>query len=268
MTGRTDELAGQRDRERILSTLWEALEPHPQVHAMWLEGADALGTVDAHSDIDVWLSVEDGYEDAVLARVREALRAVAPLGVEHETPHPHLLLRQVFFHLEGTSKFLLLDLCLQSRSRDVAFQKGVDAVRVVFDKTNVVRYEKRDEAAEERRLRERAEALAKEFVVRQVWVEKNLRRGLFLEALGAYHAYSLRPLVELLRIIYAPHKRDFGFKDVDRDLPRDVVETLEPLHKVASLDELAARHQQVCSRFEALSEVLRLRNAPSSQEKT
>ena len=127
------------DREDILQALRAALELHPHVHAMWLEGADARGAVDVYSDLDMWLSVEDGHEDAVLRRVREALRAVAPLDVEHETPHPRPLLRQIFFHLRDTSTFLLLDLCLQSRSRDVAFRKGVDAVRVVFDKANVIR---------------------------------------------------------------------------------------------------------------------------------
>ena len=102
------------------------------------------------------------------------------------------------------------------------------------------------------------EALSKEFSLRQVWVEKNLRRGLFLEALAAYHVYSLGPLVELLRVIHAPHKVDFGLKDVEQDLPRGVVTELEHLHKVTSLGELAARHRELCGRFADLVKAARL----------
>ena len=218
---------------------------------MWLEGADALRTVDAYSDIDLWLSVADGQKDAVLDLVRTVLQRIAPLELEHETPHPHPLLRQVFFRLEGASPFLLLDLCVQARSRSGAFREGVDAVKVLFDKGNVIRFQPWDEAEEA--LQERAEALIKAFPVRQVWVEKNIRRGLFLEALGAYHAYSLEPLTELLRLVHAPRKSDFGLKDVDKDLPRDVVEELERFYRISSLDELAERHREVCERFRHLS---------------
>ena len=242
------------DRERILEPLRTALEPHPHVVAMWLEGADALRTVDAYSDIDLWLSVADGEEDAVLDLVRTVLQKVAPLELEHETPHPHPLLRQVFFHLEGTSPFLLLDLCVQARSRSGTFREGVDAVEVLFDKGNVIRFQARDEAEEA--LQERAEALIKAFPVRQVWVGKNIRRGLFLEALGAYHVYSLEPLTDLLRLVHTPRKSDFGLKDVYSDLPQDVVEELEHFYQVGSLEALAERHREVCVRFDSLSKIL------------
>ena len=221
---------------------------------MWLEGADALCTVDAYSDIDLWLSVADGEEDAVLDLVRTVLKRVAPLELEHETPHPHPLLRQVFFHLEGTSPFLLLDLCVQARSRSGTFREGIDAVEILFDKGNVIRFQVWDEAEEA--LQERAEALIKAFPVRQAWVEKNIRRGLFLEALGAYHVYSLEPLIELLRLVHAPRKSGFGLKDVDKDLPRDVVEELERCYRIDSLEALAERHREVCERFKHFSNVL------------
>ena len=197
----------------------------------------------------------------MLDLVRTTLQSVAPLELEHETPHSHPLLRQVFFRLEGASPFLLLDLCVQARSRSGAFREGVDAAKVLFDKENVVRFRAWDEAEEA--LRGRLEALKKEFEVRQVWVEKNIRRGLFLEALGAYHVYSLEPLTDLLRIIHAPRKSGFGLKDVYSDLPQDVVEALERFYQVSSLDELAERHREVCERFGNSSEsVLRSSSIP------
>ena len=87
---------------------------------------------------------------------------------------------------------------------------------------------------------------------------KRTSRGLFLEALAAYHAYSLGPLVELLRVVHAPHKIDFGLKDVEQDLPRGVVTELEHFHKTTLLEELAARHRELRERFAGLLKATRL----------
>ena len=38
-------------RDNITNKLREALEPLPFIYAFWLEGADAIGTVDEYSDI-------------------------------------------------------------------------------------------------------------------------------------------------------------------------------------------------------------------------
>ena len=60
-------------RQEILVFLREKLEPHLHVYALWLEGADARGTVDEFSDLDVWLDVEDGQEEIVLKQLEKYL---------------------------------------------------------------------------------------------------------------------------------------------------------------------------------------------------
>ena len=46
-------------RSAILTTLRQALEPLPYVHAMWEGGAAAFGRVDEWSDIDLQVDADD-----------------------------------------------------------------------------------------------------------------------------------------------------------------------------------------------------------------
>jgi hypothetical protein len=77
--------------------------------------------------------------------------------------------------------------------------------------------------------------------VYSTWVRKEIARGRFLEALGAYHGHVLGPLVEALRLLYAPTKADFGLKDISRDLSPEVVARLERLYRTRSVEEIEKR---------------------------
>ena len=65
-------------RNAIVQTLRETCSHHPSIHAAWLEGAGALNRVDACSDIDFWLDVEDGFEDDAIATVKTSLQILHP----------------------------------------------------------------------------------------------------------------------------------------------------------------------------------------------
>ena len=84
----------------------------------------------------------------------------------------------------------------------------------------------------------RVEQLRREFELRQIWVEKEVARGHFLEALHSLHIYVLEPLVELLRLHYVPRKGDYHLKDIAHDLPEGMVKTLEDLYRVTSLEDI------------------------------
>jgi hypothetical protein len=57
-------------------------------------------------------------------------------------------------------------------------------------------------------------------------VVKQVRRGKFVEAFGYYERYVLQPLVEALRLAYAPRRSDYYVKDIYRDLPAEVTAEL------------------------------------------
>ena len=70
---------------------------------------------------------------------------------------------------------------------------------------------------------------------------KELNRRNDIEALAFYHAFTLRPLVEALRIKHSPTRHNFHTRYVYYDLPPEVVRKLEPLFFVANADELGAK---------------------------
>ena len=64
------------------------MQGQPFIRAAWLEGSDADGRADGFSDVDLWLDVAPGHEEAVLERVREVVASFGPLTVDDEPIHP------------------------------------------------------------------------------------------------------------------------------------------------------------------------------------
>ncbi|HAZ28220.1 MAG TPA: hypothetical protein DCY48_00360 [Candidatus Magasanikbacteria bacterium] len=239
------------DRNQIINKLEDELKNNSFVFAFWLEGADAHGTVDEYSDIDVWLDVQDGHEGMVIEQVRSVLSQIAQLDFEHEVEHPHPKIRQMFFHLTGTSGFLIIDVCVQSHSREFWYTKGYadEKVKILFDKENVIQFRDLNKTEFQSLQNKKVEELKKTFVFFQAWVMKGVNRGHFLEALSSYHSFILEPLVELLRIQHQPTKREFGLKHVERDIPKDVLLILEDLYKVNSTEEISTKAQKANELF-------------------
>ncbi|GJM43183.1 MAG: hypothetical protein DHS20C21_00250 [Gemmatimonadota bacterium] len=76
----------------------------------------------------------------------------------------------------------------------------------------------------------------------QNFVRKAILRGHEVEALAAYRGYTLKPLVELLRMRYRPARWDFGMRHLERDLPGPVHDELRELMFVGESVDLAPRH--------------------------
>ena len=171
------------------------------------------------------------------------LSEIAPLDFEHEVNHPHPHIRQVFFHLSRTSEFLIIDVCVQSNNRgaQLTTEHKDEVVKVLFDKKNVVQYSGLDQEKFRKSVQERVVELKKTLLFFQAWVKKGTERKNFLEALGYYHSFVLRPLVEILRIKYEPTKRVFYLKHIKRDLPEEAILQLEDFYKVNSVEEITKK---------------------------
>ena len=92
------------DRTEIITKLRDALKPLPYVYAFWLEGADAIGTVDEYSDIDFWVDFEDEYEEQAYEAVENALSEFAEIDYKYVMRHDHPKIRQRIYHISGTSE--------------------------------------------------------------------------------------------------------------------------------------------------------------------
>ena len=67
---------------------------------------------------------------------------------------------------------------------------------------------------------------------------EEINRGNHLEAFGFYLGFTIQPLVEMLRIVYAPHHSTFGTRYIQYDLPSPIVQQLTPFYFMANAEAL------------------------------
>jgi hypothetical protein len=235
-------------RETILTALRAALEPLDYVHAMWEGGAAAFDRVDAWSDVDLMVDADDERAGDVLAATERTLVGLSPIRLKHELPQPtwhgHA---QTFYQLRDTSAFLTIDFVVLKHSSPRKFLEPEihGRARVHFDKAGLVRsVAPVDAEALARQLRDRLETLRVTFELFQPLVIKELNRRNHVEAAAFYQGFTLRPLLEALRIRHCPARHNFHTRYVYYDLPAEVVQALEPLFFPASPDDLARKREQ------------------------
>jgi hypothetical protein len=82
-------------------------------------------------------------------------------------------------------------------------------------------------------------------------VRAEAARGDAMAALGAYRAYTLRPLLEVIRVWHCPERYDYGPKYSRLDLPADVVARLERLFFVPDIAAILERQAEAEGWFAA-----------------
>lgn len=247
-------------RQEVIEHLRQAFIDDPDVYAFWLEGADAMGTVDAYSDMDMWFDVSDDHLPGFIRRVRDVLSNLAPIDVFYEAPHGHPQIRQAFIRLKGTTPFLILDICVQSHSRDIALiiENKDEVAKVIFDKADVVRYAHEENVDDIHHKYQMVDEMGQAFHLFTICVEKGLQRRDYLEALSYYHEKVLSPLVKLCRMVYEPTKATYGLKHLRRDLPEGIANRIELMYRVASLEDIQRQLPVAITMFDEM--VQRFRN--------
>ncbi len=203
-------------RNRITTAICDALEPLASVLAAWEGGSAAFGAVDGYSDIDLNVLVDDEVSfDLLYAAAEASLDAVSPITASHFVAPGR------YYKLRDGGEFLFVDL---SFFRAGASDQPLEVERhgrahPLFDKGDWLRPRRVDEDAVAAKRDERLRELQTWFIVSQSFVRKAVLRGQEVEALACFWGYTLRPLVELLRMRYCPVRWDFGMRYLDRDLP-------------------------------------------------
>ncbi len=241
-------------RDDIISHLTRELADIPFIHALWLEGADANDMVDDFSDLDIWVDVDDEELEASFEIVEASLSRLAGLDFRFVIEHEHPKIRQRFYHLDGSSPFLMIDFCWQLHSRKpVYYYEGsrIECAKVLFDKSSVIRYRKfcfEEHLDSYRSLIDEASFRFDQLIR----VTKYIRRGLWPEALHHYNHYVIEGLVTLLRIIYTPTHPDYGLIHISEHLPAEELERLDPLLRVASFSDIESALEDARLYFEDL----------------
>lgn len=223
-------------RDRITDALCNALQTLPYVLAGWEGGSAAFDLVDDYSDIDLnFLLVDANLEKPFYAVVQSALETVSPVVTSHSEPPGR------YFKLADGGEFLLVDVC--------TFQTGVYSeyldlerhgkFRPLFDKGEWLRSNASNTVSQSASRAKRRDDLKEWFSVSQSFVRKAIHRGQEAEALAAFWGYTLKPLVELLRMRYCPTRWDFGMRYLQRDLPSPVYDELRDIMFVREYADLA-----------------------------
>jgi len=248
-------------REKISQVLREALEDKAFVYALWMEGADANGSVDQYSDIDYYVDYEDDYEDEVIDLVDQALESLGSLDyrVVRQSGHPKL--GQIVYHIQGTSPYLAIDFNLQKHSRDrkeSVLVEGdfIEAAKVIFDKDEIIRYKPlnlKDYGAYNKKRYE--DALYR--VSQSDRVLKYVYRKQYPEAYAYYNRYLIEPLISLLRLTYTPSHADYYLVHISSHLPSDQVDKLTSFLQVQSLEDIEFKSTRAVEWFYKLNDLLK-----------
>lgn len=240
------------ERSDVIHALEEVLRPLAQVDAFWEGGAAAWDTLDALSDMDLYVVMEDGAAEEAFEAIENAIGTLSKIEHAYTVAWPPSSgVFQKFYKLHEASPFLLVDLALLERSAPEKFlQPEIHGHAVVFfDKTGVTEVAPMDEADFDRQLGERLAQLETRTAMFHIFVEKEIRRENWIEALDAYRAYVVAPLMEVLRMKHLPLHHNFRSQYIQRELPADVVKRLERLLFVAGPEGLHESYERALDWF-------------------
>lgn len=230
------------NRDRVVRALVDAIEPLEYAYALWEGGAVAFGCLDRWSDIDICVDAEDSRVQDVFPVAEKALTSVAPIELKYDVPpastHGYV---QAFYRLEGTPKYMLVDFAVFKHSEpNKLLEPEIHGnSRFHFNKQGAVVLPALDRAVFLSRLRARMERLALRFEMFSCFVEKEMNRGNYVEAIDLYYRIILGSLLESLRMRHHPIHYDFGARYIHRELPGEVVQELVGLHFVKDQSDLA-----------------------------
>jgi hypothetical protein len=232
------------NRESVLKALVDAIEPLKYVYALWEGGAVAFDRLDRWSDIDVCVDAADERVEDVFPVAEAALRSLAPIELKFDVPpastHGYV---QAFYRLEGAPKFMLVDFAVFKHSEpNKLLEPEIHGnTRFHFNKQGAVSIPALDREAFLDRMKAGLKRMELRFDTFSCFVEKEINRGNWIEAMDLYRRLTLGSLMQSLRMLYHPAHYDFGTRYIHYELPADVVQRLVDLHFVAEQGDLPGK---------------------------
>ena len=239
----------------MIKTLADALKPLDYVHAFYESGAIAFNRLDEWSDIDLYLVVDEQKVDDSFAAVEAALRSVSPIRQKFAIPQlPWPGVSQAFYKLERASEYLLIDLAVIKLSGPEKFLAPEIHGKAIFyfNKSDRVKIPSADKTELSKTLQQRLSRLKDRFIMFNIFVQKEMNRGNYLEALVLYHSLTLGSVVDALRIKYSPFHHDFKTRYVQYELPKPIVKKLEQMYFVKDWKDLRAKYREATDWFNEL----------------
>jgi predicted nucleotidyltransferase len=220
-------------RDTIVKALVKALEPLDFAYAFWEGGAAAWNRIDDLSDIDLYLVVNDDKADEAFLATEKALKSLSPIKQKYDVPQTMWPgVSQAFYKLENANNYLIIDFAvLKLSGKEKFLEPEIHGNNVFyFHKKNRIKPPPLDKAAFVSKLFQRLERLQARFNMFNVFIQKEIKRGNYIEAVDLYHNLTIQLLVEALRIKHNPVHYEFKMRYVHYELPSETVEKLELLN--------------------------------------
>jgi len=249
-------------REEIIQTLTKTLKPLDYVHAFYEGGAAAFNRVDEWSDIDAYIVVDDDKVNETFAIVEKTLESLSPIALKYEVPQtPWEGLYQAFYKLENASEYLIIDLAiLKLSSPDKLLEPEIHNNAVFyFNKTNKVTIPKLNKEKFVKELKRNIEKRKIRFHMFNNFVQKEINRGNFLEAVDLYYSLTLASLVEALRMKHNILHYNFKMRYLYYELPLETIKKLEQLYTIKNIKDLQKKYDEAAELFKKVMSEINLK---------
>ena len=234
-------------RDVIINELINALKPLDYIQAFWEGGAAAFNRIDKWSDIDLYILSEENKISQTVIEVENALSSLSPIILKFEVFNStYLNVKQAFYRLRNSSKYLLVDLVILTRKspeKFIAFQIHGDII-FYFNKTTYLKPAKINMQNLKSKLKSRLRRLKAKFEMFNCFVQKEINRKNFVEAVTLYQKITLLTLIEVLRIKHTPFHHDFKVHYISYELPKKIVKELECLSFIENGIDLQEKYCQ------------------------
>ena len=145
-------------------------------------------------------------------------------------------------HLENTSEYLTLDICVQSH--EIRGKEGscyvkndiAELPRIIFDKDSVICFE--DERELDTDFVKEIFENCKNRIMQKSRVKKYIKRNQYLEAYMKYMENVAKPLVTIVRLIYTPRHYDYQLCHITDHLPKEEVYQLEKIFQISDFEDI------------------------------
>ncbi len=240
------------DRKSVVFAFNNHLQPLDYFLAFWEAGSSAFGRNDQWSDLDLYLVVSDEFVRSAQKQVEEIVNTLGGFDLAFQLPEPtwhgHF---QIFYRLKNASPFLFLDIVIMKESSpDKFLEYSIHGKPIVyFDKKGIVKDHPIDPDEFIKRLQKRVEYLKTTVDLFNVLTLKEINREKDILAFPYYFSMILRPLVEILRIKYAPYHYNFFTAYLDYDLPEEIYKKLRRFFFILNRNDLKQAHLDALNWF-------------------
>jgi hypothetical protein len=241
-------------RNQILDHLVHALQETKGIIAVWEGGSAANKTTDQYSDLDLCI-LGDGSEEEIFSVVASTLESISP--ITHIWNEPKSIwpeLTQKIYFLKDSPKHFFVDVGFFPKSAPQILAEFMQIERhgspvVHFDRSGLVKARPVDKDYFSQKHRKRLSEIVAVFPIYRLEAMKELDRDHIVDAIVFYQQAMLKPLIEVMGMIYRPYQFDFGFRYIQRTFPKDVYVIIEDCVLDLNRDNLESKIKKVDQLF-------------------